>query len=74
MPSFVDAADAAGAAQGSSALVVATGAAVAACASGNDDSSIVVAAAHAIVRFLCVLTRKFDFFEFFFASLFHLGF
>ena len=45
MPSFVDAADAAGAAQGSSALVVATGAAVAACAAGNDDSSVVVAAA-----------------------------
>ena len=45
MPSFVDAADAAGAAQGSSALVVATGAAVAACAAGNDDSSAVVAAA-----------------------------
>ena len=45
MPSFVDAADAAGAAQGSSALVVATGAAVAACAAGNDDSSTAVAAA-----------------------------
>ena len=42
MPSFVDAADAAGAAQGSSALVVATGAAVAA---GHDDFSVVVAAA-----------------------------
>ena len=48
MPSFVDAANAAGAAQpqGSSALVVAgTGAAVAACVAGYDDSSVVVAAA-----------------------------